>query len=75
MDYQKQTMKRAFLDYLGAASMLFVMAIAVLVVGLLTEDISHFRQIVFVATPCVFLHNHTLCLLFPPPFCDFSKTK
>lgn len=54
LSMHKQTMKKASLDYLGVAIMVFVMAIVVLVVGLLTEDASHSKQIVFVATPCIF---------------------
>ena len=47
LSIQKQTMKKAFLDYLGAAIMFFVMALVVFVVGLLTEDAAHSKQIVF----------------------------
>ena len=53
LSMKKQTMKKAFLDYLGAAIMFFVMALVVLVVGLLTEDASHSKQIVFGATPLI----------------------
>ena len=48
---QKQTIKNAFLDYLWAAIMFFVMAFIVFVVGLLTEDPSHSKRIIFGATP------------------------
>ena len=53
LSIQKQTMKKAFLDYLGAAIMFFVMALVVFVVGLLTEDAAHSKQIVFGATPII----------------------
>ncbi len=52
---QKQTMKKAFLDYLWAAIMLFIMALIVFVVGILTEDSSHSKRIIFGVTPIILI--------------------
>lgn len=73
LSMQKQTIKKVFLDYLGAAIMLFVMAIAVLAVGLLAEDALHSRQIVFVATPCIFGISILLVCFFLRRFAIFRK--
>ena len=51
LSMQKQTMKKAFLDYLGAAIMFFVMDLVVFAVGLLTEDALHSKLILFGVVP------------------------
>ena len=69
---QKETMKKAFLNYLWAAMMFFVMALIAFAVGLLTEEESHSKRIIFGATPsilcitafftCLFLHRFLIFL-------------
>ena len=65
LSMQKRMIKKAFLDYLGAAIIFFVMAIAVFAIGLSTEDVSHSRQIIFGAVPIVlgFALLFTFCFL------------
>ena len=70
---QKQTMKKAFLDYLGAAIMFFVMALVVFVVGLLTEDASHSKRIIFGATPIILGFTIFFVFLFLRRFLIFAK--
>ena len=72
LSMQKQTMKKAFLDYLGAAIMFFVMALVVLVVGLLTEDSSHSKRIIFGATPGILCITIIFISLFLRRFLIFS---
>ena len=73
LSMQKQTMKKAFLDYLGAAIMFFVMALVVLVVGLLTEDASHSKQILFGATPIIIGFTIFFAFLFLRRFTIYTK--
>ncbi len=70
---QKQTMKNAFLDYLWAAIMFFIMALIVFVVGLLTEDSSHSKRIVFGATPIILSITIIFTCLLLHRFLIFSK--
>lgn len=70
---QKQTMKNAFLDYLWASIMLFVMALVVFVVGLFTEDASHAKQIIFGATPGILCITIIFICLFLRRFWIFSR--
>ncbi len=70
---QKQTMKNAFLDYLWAAIMFFIMALIVFVVGLLTEDSSHSKRIVFGATPGILCITIIFISLFLRRFLIFSR--
>ena len=73
LSMQKQTMKKAFLDYLGAAIMFFVMALVVFVVGLLTEDAAHSKQIVFGATPIILGFTIFFAFLFLRRFIIYTK--
>ena len=73
LSIQKQTMKKAFLDYLGATIMFFVMALVVFVVGLLTEDASHSKQIVFGATPIILGFTLFFAFLFLRRFTIYTK--
>ena len=73
LSMQKQTMKRAFLDYLGAAIMFFVMALIVFIVGLLTEDVSHSKQIIFGATPIILGFTIFFIFHFLRRFIIFAK--
>lgn len=73
LSIQKQTMKKAFLDYLGAAIMFFVMALVVLMVGLLTEDASHSKLIVFGATPIILGFTMFFTFLFLRRFVIFKE--
>ncbi len=70
---QKQTMKKAFLDYLGAAIMFFVMALVVFVVGLLTEDAAHSKRIIFGATPILLGFIIFFAFLFLRRFIIYTK--
>ncbi len=70
---QTQTMKTAFLDYLGATIMFFVMALVVFVVGLLTEDASHSKRIIFGATPIILGFTIFFAFLFLRRFVIFIK--
>ena len=73
LSIQKQTMKKAFLDYLGAAIMFFVMALVVFVVGLLIEDAAHSKQIVFGATPLILGFAIFFAFLFLRRFTIYTK--
>ena len=73
LSMQKQTMKRAFLDYLGAAIMFFVMALIVFIVGLLTEDVSHSKRIIFGATPIILGFTMFFTFLFLRRFVIFKE--
>ena len=73
LSMQKQTMKKAFLDYLGATIMFFVMALVVLMVGLLTEDASHSKQILFGATPIIIGFTMFFTFLFLRRFVIFKE--
>ena len=73
LSMQKQTMKKAFLDYLGATIMSFVMALVVFVVGLLTEDASHSKLIVFGATPGILCFAIIFACFFLRRFMIFTK--
>ena len=57
LSIQKQTMKQAFLDYLGGAITFFVVALVAFVVGILTEDAAHSNEL--------FLALHPLFLVLP----------
>ena len=70
---QKQTIKNAFLDYLWAAIMFFIMALIVFVVGLLTEDPSHSKRIIFGATPGILCITIIFFSLFLCRFLIFSR--
>ena len=70
---QKQTMKKAFLDYLWVAIMFLVMTLIVFMVGLLTEDASHSKQIIFGAAPIIFCIAILFIHLFLSRFLIFSK--
>ena len=73
LSMQKQTMKKAFLDYLGAAIMFFVMALVVFVVGLLTEDAAHSKRIVFGATPIILGFTIFFAFIFLRRFIIYTK--
>ena len=73
LSIQKQTMKKAFLDYLGAAIMFLVMALVVFVVGLLTEDAAHSKRIVFGATPLILGFTIFFVFLFLRRFTIYTK--
>ena len=73
LSIQKQTMKKAFLDYLGAAIMFFVMALVVFVVGLLTEDAAHSKRIIFGATPILLGFTIFFAFLFLRRFIIYTK--
>ena len=73
LSIQKQTMKKAFLDYLGAAIMFFVMALVVFVVGILTEDAAHSKRIVFGATPFILGFTIFFAFLFLRRFTIYTK--
>ena len=73
LSIQKQTMKKAFLDYLGAAIMFFVMALVVFVVGLLTEDAAHSKRIVFGATLIILGFTIFFAFLFLRRFIIYTK--
>ena len=73
LSIQKQTMKKAFLDYLGAAIMFFVMALVVFVAGLLTEDAAHSKRIVFGATPIILGFTIFFAFLFLRRFIIYTK--
>ena len=74
LSIQKQTMKKAFLDYLGAAIMFFVMALVVFVVGIfLTEDAAHSKRIVFGATPLILGFTIFFVFLFLRRFTIYTK--
>ena len=73
LSMQKQTMKKAFLDYLGAAIMFFVMALVVFVVGILTEDAAHSKRIVFGATPLILGFTIFFAFLFLRRFTIYTK--
>ena len=73
LSIQKQTMKKAFLDYLGAAIMFFVMALVVFVVGLLIEDAAHSKRIVFGATPIILGFTIFFAFLFLRRFIIYTK--
>ena len=73
LSMQKQTMQKAFLDYLGAAIMFFVMALVVFVVGLLTEDAAHSKRIVFGATPIILGFTIFFAFLFLRRFIIYTK--
>ena len=73
LSIQKQTMKEAFLAYLGAAIMFFVMALVVFVVGLLTEDAAHSKRIVFGATPILLGFMIFFAFLFLRRFIIYTK--
>ncbi len=73
LSIQKQTMKNAFLDYLGAAIMFFVMALIVFIVGLLTEDAAHSKRIVFGATPIILGFTIFFTFLFLRRFIIYTK--
>lgn len=75
LSMQKQTMKKAFLDYLGASIMFFVMALVVFVVGLLTEDASHSKQIVLGATPIILGFSIFFAFHFLRRFVIFKEIK
>ncbi len=66
-------MKKAFLDCLGAAIIFFMMVLVVFVVGLLTEDISHSKRIIFVATPIILCIAIIFTYLFLRRFIVFSR--
>ena len=70
---QKQTMKKAFLGYLGVAIAFLVMALVVFVVGLLVDDVSHSKRIVFVATPIVLCFAIIFACLFLRRFIIFTR--
>ena len=73
LSMQKQTMKKAFLDCLGAAIMFFVMALVVFVVGLLTEDAAHSKRIIFGATPILLGFTIFFAFLFLRRFIIYTK--
>lgn len=73
LSIQKQTMKSAFLDYLGAAIMFFIMTLVVFVAGLLTEDASHSKRIIFGATPIILGFTIFFTFLFLRRFIIFKK--
>ena len=73
LSIQKQTMKKAFLDYLGAAIMFFVMALVVFVVGLLTEDAAHSKRIIFGATPILLGFTIFFAFLFLRRFIIYAE--
>ena len=73
LSIQKQTMKKAFLDYLGAAIMFFVMALVVFVVGILTEDAAHSKRIVFGTTPIILGFTIFFAFLFLRRFIIYTK--
>ena len=73
LSMQKQTMKKAFLDYLGATIMFFVMALVVFVVGLLTEDAAHSKRIIFGATPILLGFTIFFAFLFLRRFIIYTK--
>ena len=73
LSIQKQTMKKAFLDYLGATIMFFVMALVVFVVGILTEDVAHSKRIVFGATPSILGFTIFFAFLFLRRFIIYTK--
>ena len=73
LSMQKQTMRKAFLDYLGAAIMFFVMALVVFVVGLLTEDAAHSKRIIFGATPILLGFTIFFAFLFLRRFVIFKE--
>ena len=73
LSMQKQTMKRAFLDYLGAAIMFLVMVLIVFIVGLLTEDAAHSKRIVFGATPIILGFTIFFDFLFLRRFIIYTK--
>ena len=70
---QKRTMKKAFLDCLGAAIMFFVMALVVFVVGLLTEDAAHSKRIIFGVTPILLGFTVFFAFLFLRRFIIYTK--
>ncbi|MBQ7314774.1 MAG: hypothetical protein IJW83_02040 [Clostridia bacterium] len=71
LSMQKQTMKKAFFDYLWAAIMFFAMTLIVFAVGLLTDDDSHSKQIIFVATPIILCITIIFIFLFLRRFIIF----
>ena len=73
LSIQKQTIKNAFLDYLGAAIMFFVMALVVFVVGILTEDAAHSKRIVFGTTPIILGFTIFFAFLFLRRFVIFKE--
>ena len=73
LSMQKQTMKKAFLYYLGAKIMFFVMSLVVFVVGLLTDDSSHSKLIVFGATPSILCFAIIFACFFLRRFIIFTK--
>lgn len=70
---QKQTMKKAFLGCLGVAIAFLVMALVVFVVGLLVDDASHSKRIVFGATPIVLCFAIIFASLFLRRFVIFTR--
>lgn len=66
-------MKNAFPVYFGAAIVFFVMALIVFVVGLLTEDASHSKRIVFGATPIILCFSIVFACLFLRRFIIFTR--
>ena len=73
LSIQKQTMKQAFLDYLGGAITFFVVALVAFVVGILTEDAAHSKRIVFGATPLILGFTMFCTFHFLRRFIIFAK--
>ena len=70
---KKQTMRKPYLEYLGCAIMFFIMAAVTFILGLMTEDVAHSKQIIFGATPGILVFTMFFVFQCVRRFIIFTK--
>lgn len=75
LETQKQTIKKATLDYLGCLIMMFVMTGIVLITGFCVDDPAHAKGIFLIAIPLMLLITAIFVFLFTECWMVFRKIK